>query len=382
MFSDAVKHNAAAEHANGHIGDTLQHAESMHAPRRFTKHNFSSCFHGPETHFRIPRHEMLFISILRGLFAEGLIPDGEMIDAGANDGQTTCILASLAPTRRIYAIDPLLSNVKHIQQTYAAWPNIKPLVGVLGNQTGRMHMMGLDPRMGGQVVLNQKGTVQPSRSAEHQIQVLTTDDMFIDRPMGQNGSTLGFAHWDVEGFELKVLEGSRATLLRDRPIFSAELHVHQDIKFSRQLLQFTASLGYTSWLVEEICGLFADCRNLLFLPKERLATHFAGSPTLDLAMMSGAMVQTDAKNIGSLAFPCCQPGGACCPSTGPRTTSTTSISGCCNHRDALKWAKSFITTSAVRLQDGTVANFNAHQATDRGGRERWPTHPIHTVISP
>ena len=202
----------------------------------------------------------MFIALLRGLFAEGLLPNsGDVIDAGANNGLTTCKLAALALSSTVYAIDPSPSNVQHIKRKYtSAWPNIKPLLGVLGNRQGTMSLDKKDAKVGGQVTL--RSVEEQQRASGRQIDVLTTDGLF-----GDEAHTLGFAHWDVEGWELNVLEGSQATLWRDRPVFTAELHVHQDIAFSRRLLSYAASLGYEAWVLEEICGLYADCRNLLFL---------------------------------------------------------------------------------------------------------------------
>ena len=47
--------------------------------------------------------------------------------------------------------------------------------------------------------------------------MFTVDRLFANRK-------LAFAHWDVEGWEDKVLAGAKRTLRRDRPPFVIETH--------------------------------------------------------------------------------------------------------------------------------------------------------------
>ena len=51
---------------------------------------------------------------------------------------------------------------------------------------------------------------------------------------------LGFAHFDLEGFELSlsVLHGARRTIERDRPIFTADIFVHNRPRLTVAVLRF------------------------------------------------------------------------------------------------------------------------------------------------
>ena len=50
--------------------------------------------------------------------------------------------------------------------------------------------------------------------------------MFYDK-----GEKLAFAHIDVEGVELDVLKGGIKTIKADRPIFTVELIVHENVQY-------------------------------------------------------------------------------------------------------------------------------------------------------
>mmetsp|Transcript_38720 Transcript_38720/g.106925 ORF Transcript_38720/g.106925 Transcript_38720/m.106925 type:complete len:153 (-) Transcript_38720:50-508(-) len=64
-------------------------------------------------------------------------------------------------------------------------------------------------------------------------------------------------------------------------------------------------------MVEEICGMRADCRNLLCVPRSRHGSLVA-SDSLDAALQSRAIFPVDSESVGAYAFPCCRRGAYCC----------------------------------------------------------------------
>jgi hypothetical protein len=106
--------------------------------------------------------------------------------------------------------------------------------------------------------------------------------------------------------------------------------VHQNVSYTRELLAELAASGYETYLVEEVCGVRADCRNIIGFPRSRHA-EFAGSPTLKQALASLVLQPATASTIGGLAYPCCAPGGECCQMK-PGTR-------CCNAYTTLDWLK-------------------------------------------
>ena len=121
------------------------------------------------------------------------------------------------------------------------------------------------------------------------------------------GERLSLLHLDVEGAEADVLRGARETLRRDMPIVTAEVHVHLRTPRTQALLHFLAASRYEVFLVEEICGMRADCRNLLCIHRGA-RSQFRGSDVLDMAVAARAMFPVDAKSILWHAFPCCARG--------------------------------------------------------------------------
>ena len=277
----------------------------------------------------IPDSEFLFNSIILGLFAEGLIPTGSVVDAGANDGSWSCLYAEADHSRSVHAIDPMKVNVERIAKTYtASLPNIKPKVGGLGSRPAimlppagvrRAHHPNLATVTSRHMGTEVKDHSDSSTSGTFTI--YTLDDLFANEK-------LGFAHLDLEGNELAALRGGAAVIMRDRPVLSVELHVHDNAMYTRDLLEFLDKLQYSAHLVEEVCGERYDCRNLVAVPKENgSAVH--ESPVMRVAAASERLFHVNKVNIADHAFSvACVPGGPCCKSDENH---------CCRHRCIAQW---------------------------------------------
>jgi len=273
-----------------------------------------------------PASELLFNSIVLGLFVEGKVPAGSVVDAGANSGEWACMYAEAQPSRLVHAIDPLEVNIKSISRKFQPlFPNIRPRVGGLGDKTvtivppkrvarARAGSAALD--------ISKKGTVwlDKAPAPATAFTMLRLDDLFANE-------TLGFAHLDVEGGELAALRGGARVIQRDRPVLTVELHVHDDPAFTHELLIFLNSLQYTVLLVEEVCGVRYDCRNLLALPKG-LGAHFRTSQVLRVAATSERLFVVNSSNILTHAYAlACTRGGPCCHDSRY----------CCKHRCIRAW---------------------------------------------
>ena len=62
------------------------------------------------------------------------------------------------------------------------------------------------------------------------------------------------------------------------------------------VLRVLGALSYTTFLVQEQCGVRSDCRNLLSFPDERVPAVLR-SPTLDLAARASWLVFVNASNV-------------------------------------------------------------------------------------
>ena len=273
--------------------------------------------------------EPLFRAIVGGLFLEARVPNGSIIDAGALMGFESCYYAGMSPLRTVHAVEPLSSNVAFMKRQYSrSHPNLTPLLGGLGSSTRTLEL-GRDARRVAGVQLSHTRSLykaldrSPVDDGDKQrgrtVTVRRVDDLFTQRWAGER---LGFMHLDVQGGELDVLRGSMATLTRDQPLFSVELDVQQNHSYSKELLGIIHDAGYRAVLIEEVCGVNMDCRNILALPRSRSAL-FADSPTLNLAYAAGHLVPVDGTSVLQHAYPCCGPGRACCRSARSCCTAST-----------------------------------------------------------
>lgn len=270
--------------------------------------------------------EMLFREILGGLLGSGSLPPGSIIDAGANDGTDSCFYAEAARSRIVHAVEPLAQNVEAIEQLARHVPNLRPMLGGLGNSRRLVYPSVEDASRPSGVRaqisnFNEQGWSSSVSSARGKgitpFQVERIDDLFF----GGNWSheSLGFAHFDLEGGELSVLEGAERTIRRDRPIFTVEVNVHREPATTAALLRRISSFGYIMFAVQENCGApWADCRNVMAFPSDWLkqqqhTLHADGAAVLNLAHLGGQLVQVTAENIAHRSgYPACQKGGECC----------------------------------------------------------------------
>lgn len=203
--------------------------------------------------------EPLLWRIVVRLLAAGLLPDGDVLDAGANDGRTTARLATLVSPRRVVAVEPIHVNYDHIRAAVvAAHPNVQAVHGGLGATPGNGSYAHRQDRKVG-TMIGKLSLYARSSHGTSTYPILTVDELFSTR-------RLALAHWDVEGAEADVLDGAARTLRRDRPIFTIETHAaHAKDAHDRALARVRA-LGYESMEVPERCGGWADCRNHVCAP--------------------------------------------------------------------------------------------------------------------
>ena len=273
------------------------------------------------------RHETLFNGIIAELFWYGYVPEGDVVDAGAHTGENTCLYAKLAPTRKVLAVEPVEANVLAIKGRGLA--NVDVMQAGLAHRSGNVLLEATDVHntTGAQVEFtfnlvswerdrklkahskhDAKHDAKASRAASSdkiRLAVHSIDNLYATQ-------RLGFAHFDVEGEELNVLRGALATIRRDRPIFTAELHVHFSHRQTLDLLRFGEELGYHNFLVEGdaggTCGVRLDCRNIISVPREHTGTVAALEPYTKLQKL----LPINGSNIFKFAHPCCAPGAVCC----------------------------------------------------------------------
>ena len=154
------------------------------------------------------------------------------IDAGANKGTFTHVLAGLA--RHVYAFEPNPKMLAVLRQT--AGDNVSVSAQALAERNGPAEfLIPRDPRGGHS---NQGGSLSRVKvRGDHTVvpvQMARLDDLGL--------TDIGFIKIDVEGGELEVLAGAGQLLARDRPVLLIEMeevHTQTPIELSlAKVLQF------------------------------------------------------------------------------------------------------------------------------------------------
>lgn len=174
------------------------------------------------------------------LFEEWVQPGSTVLDIGAHVGYYTLLSSSLAgDTGRIYAFEPNPRNCVHLRRHV----RINRLRNVHVEESAVAEARGV-ARFGfgtgsGTGKLDEKGRIE--------VRTIAVDAFCIARSIRPTLIKI-----DVEGAEMRVLEGARAVLLRYHPVILLSTHgeaVHQ------QCITFLRQMGY---LLHPITGEAAD----------------------------------------------------------------------------------------------------------------------------
>lgn len=259
---------------------------------------------------RLGAHETLLTFLLSSILIEddNLLPEGSILDCGAQFGEQGAHYA-VSSDRKVVAMDPSPKLVQHMKDTWGFLENIEIRQGGLGLQVGTMKPRDDSFNM----------------DIDAEFPVYTLDSMYFDK-----GEKLAFAHLDLEGLELDVLKGGLNTLRSNKPVFTAELRVHETEK-TTPLLDFIDSLGYDVYVIDEPCGMPPmDLRNILCIPRSK-SVAFGRSNGFNLLLAMDAIKRVTSKDIAEIILPCCALGGECCPGNDLNGRD------CCNEEIVLEW---------------------------------------------
>ena len=180
-------------------------------------------------------------AIVAHLFDEGLVPEGSVLDAGANDGTWSCMYACLGPTRQVIGLEAVGELLRPCFR-----PNVQLRVAALSDRAGHISVPAGFQRHA------HRGPL-PGGSA---VNVTTIDDLF-------RGSRAAFLHLDLEDHEMLALRGVSKVLLQHRPILQVET-----TPGTRDVVDLLRFKSYTCFAVVESCGTKPGCRNVLCFPSE------------------------------------------------------------------------------------------------------------------
>ncbi len=198
-----------------------------------------------EGSYEIPVQEALVANLAEG---------GVVYDIGANVGFFALLAARcVGPQGRVYAFEPVPRNAAAIERSARlnGFAGLEVLTLAAGAESG-VAELNVARHIGG-AVLASVGT-PPDRRGAIAVEVVTIDDAIAAR--GLRPPSL--VKVDVEGAELDVIRGMRATLAAHRPVLVCELDDATEAGLEDKtgaLVALLAGLGYT---VERLAPGYGD----------------------------------------------------------------------------------------------------------------------------
>lgn len=171
-------------------------------------------------------------------------PRRNAIDAGANKGTYTYVLARLA--RHVYAFEPNPKMLRVLQRTASSNVTVS---GVALSDTGGSAELRL-PRYGKGTFSHQGASLSPVKVTEDYGSLTVRTARIDDLACGE----VGFLKVDVEGHEMAVIAGARAVIARDRPTLLVEIEEkHTKVPIEHSLASIL-DLGYAGLFLDRQAG--------------------------------------------------------------------------------------------------------------------------------
>lgn len=257
-------------------------------------------------------HEPILTFLLSSILKEEdglLLPEGSILDCGAQYGEQGAHYAVTSPHRKVLSMDPSPRMVQHMKDNWGSLSNFEARQGGLGREVGMMK-----PR-----------DSSFSMPMDTEFPLHTLDSMYYDK-----GEKLAFAHLDLEGLEFDVLNGGLKTIRANKPVFTVELRVHAADK-TKELLDLIDSLGYDTYVINEPCGWpHIDMRNVLCIPRGK-SVAFGSSDGFNLLHATEGIQRVTSEDIAEKVLPCCALGGECCPG------NDINAADCCTYDMVKEW---------------------------------------------
>jgi FkbM family methyltransferase len=135
--------------------------------------------------------------------------DDVVLDCGAAEGVFSFLIASKCS--KVYAIEPLPLFVEALKKTFAQTPNIEIIPVALSNESGSGFLNNDDISS----TVDEKGEIP--------ITLQTIDNLFF-----RKGLKVNYIKADLEGFEIKMLEGAKETIKQNKPKIAITTYHNKD----------------------------------------------------------------------------------------------------------------------------------------------------------
>jgi FkbM family methyltransferase len=134
-------------------------------------------------------------------------PEGVLIDAGANIGQTSLYLRRFFPRTRILAFEPVAGTFQTLARNVSRYKTIEPFRLALGAQPGRIEIPLRNNSELNSLVTGIDNARDLSGQKER-VEVQTLDQVVREHGLGR----ICLLKSDTQGYDLEVLRGAEKTL--------------------------------------------------------------------------------------------------------------------------------------------------------------------------
>ena len=179
--------------------------------------------------------------------------DKNFIDLGAWIGDNTIPWAKKI-NGIVYAIDPSKENVDYINKNKSL-NNLNNVIIIHSAISDKDEFIYTSDN------INHASFTNENKDNTTSTQATSLDNLYNNK----NIDNIGFMHLDVEGMEYKVLQGSKLIINTFKPILTYEVHLSHEGELEI-IRNFLNDMGYTSYMIGEVCGGDNTCRNIVAFP--------------------------------------------------------------------------------------------------------------------
>jgi len=172
--------------------------------------------------------------------------DSHVIDAGANIGIFSIFASQYAKSGKIYAFEPASETFKILKENTAYYENIEVFKLALGNENkkGKIRIFSISKEVSTLVdsSVADKFSQNFGEFIEEEIEVVKLDEFLMQNKIPK----IDFIKIDVEGYELKVLDGAKETIKKYSPVIAVSAyHEPSDkVKMPQLILSFNPNYKY------------------------------------------------------------------------------------------------------------------------------------------
>jgi FkbM family methyltransferase len=214
---------------------------------------------------------------LAPLLARYVPKDGVVFDVGAHAGQFAKLFAKLAPQGHVYAFEPgsyALSILTKVRKLHGLKNVSIHKVGL--SDASAVASLSIPIKASGSIGFGLSTLATPASDSDalkEKISLTTLDQFVADNKIVR----LDFIKADIEGWEMRMLLGSRNSLEKLRPVLMLEaddVWLQRAGNSRKELLDFLARLDYGIFAIDHngsVSPAGPETPNILCIPAEKAA---------------------------------------------------------------------------------------------------------------